>query len=341
MPAVELLYEAGFKALEQHKNASLGIINAQLHGDFPRLIAAAENVSLQQSLKSDFDALEQWGLQPKVKIDGEFDVILVFPVKNKVLNLSNVAKAMFSLKHNGKIIMACANAYGAKSYDSALKKLAGQVASSSKSKCRVFSARKDDAFDAQLAETWLQAAEVQRLDTHGLYTQAGLFSWDRADIGSQLLLGCLFEQEKILSGTGMDLCCGYGLLSDAILKHNQELSVWHMVDADADAVRCAEKNTVAWQEKTQYHWLDARQAGVLPKSLDWVVCNPPFHTGQQQDVELGQMIVAQGCQSLKRAAKIYMVANRKLPYEAVLDKHLRQFDVLLEKDGFKVIRGVR
>jgi len=38
---------------------------------------------------------------------------------------------------------------------------------------------------------------------------------------------------------------------------------------------------------------------------------------------------------------MYMVANRKLPYEQVLEKHLRSYSTLIEQDGFKVIRGIR
>jgi 16S rRNA (guanine1207-N2)-methyltransferase len=138
----------------------------------------------------------------------------------------------------------------------------------------------------------------------------------------------------------MDLCCGYGLLAVNILSRYKQVAQCHMVDADKGALSCAQKNTQVWQEKVHAHWLDATQLG-LPKKLDWVVCNPPFHMGQTQDVTLGQGIVAQGCRSLKRGGHIYMVANRKLPYEHILEKHLRSYTTRVEQDGFKVIRGVR
>ncbi len=332
MPAVELLYQAGLSSLQ----GNIAIINTQVEAHLRELCLRFESYQLQQSFKPVCDEITNMGLQSKCEIHGEFDGVLVLPSKNKLLSLSNMAKAMLSLHENGKIIMACANVHGAKSYDAALKKLAGHASSTSKSKCRVFSAHRNADFDEGLAKQWLDAAAIQHVEAHGLWSQPGLFSWDRADIGSQLLLQYLPE----LSGDGMDLCCGYGLLSEHILKKFSDIRQWYMVDADNTALHCAKKNTLAWQDKVKLLWQDAQLAG-LPKKLDYVVCNPPFHMGQDQDVALGQAIVAQGCRSLKRGGNIYIVANRKLPYEEVLVKHLRSHHTVIETQGFKIMHGVR
>jgi len=338
MPAIELLYQAGLSSLQ----GGLVVVNAQVSPLLRQLCLKADGCFLQQSFKPVYDEIVQCGgvvqaVLPKL-CDEKISVktALVFPSKNKLLTLSHMAQAMCLLDDGGKIIMACANVHGAKSYDAALKKLAGHVSSSSKSKCRVFSAKRHDAFDEALATQWIQAAEVQRLESHRLYSQPGLFSWDRADMGSQLLLQYLPK----ISGEGMDLCCGYGLLSETILRHHVEIRQWHMVEADAMALHCAEKNIQPWTDKVQLHWQDAQLDG-LPKKLDYVICNPPFHTGQDQDIDLGQSIVAQACRSLKRDGHLYMVANRKLPYEAELAKHLRSHKLVIETQGFKIIHGVR
>lgn len=332
MPAVELLYQAGLSSLQ----GRLAVINAQTVSSLREICSKSDAYQLQQSFKPICDEIERMGLISTCDIDGIFDEILVFPSKNKLLTLSNMAKAMLLLDTNGKIIMACANAHGAKSYDAALKKLAGHASSISKSKCRVFSARLDAGFNKELAKEWINAAKMRRVESHGLWSQPGLFSWDRADIGSELLLQHLPE----LTGDGMDLCCGYGLLSERILKNYSDIRQWYMVEADNMALHCAKKNTQSWQDKVQLYWLDAQLDG-LPKKLDYVICNPPFHTGQDQDITLGQSIVTQGCRSLKRGGHFYMVANRKLPYEAVLAKHLRSHHTVVETQGFKIMHGVR
>jgi len=247
-----------------------------------------------------------------------------------------MAQAMQQLKPNGRIIIACANQYGAKSYQQALSSLAGTVSVSSKSKCRIFSAYKTKDYDDVLAQTWIQAGQIQQVEALGLFSQAGLFSWNRADLGSQLLLAQLPK----LSGQGMDLCCGYGLLSVHLLQHSTDIACLHLIDAEHQALLCAKKNTQAWGKQCHYACLDASQ-DTLPTELDWLVCNPPFHIGQTREVTLGQKIIARGCQSLKRDGEIWMVANRQLPYEKVLEQHLRQYNTVEEAQGFKIIHGVR
>jgi len=332
MPAVELLYDA----LMCRKLESLAVLNAQPHHLLRDACQKASRYQLLQTFKPWCEGIAQLGLDSHAEISGSFSIAVVFPSKNKCLTLSHMATAMLLLPEGGEIIMACANLHGAKSYDAALKKLAGSVTSSSKSKCRVFSARRSSEMNSGLAEQWISDAKMRCVEAHGLWSQPGLFSWDRVDIGSQLLLQHLPE----LSGMGMDLCCGYGLLSVQMMKRNVGIIHLDMVEADASALQCAEKNLTYWQDKVACHWEDGTGDG-LPKRLDWVVCNPPFHTGQAQDVELGQAIVAQGCRSLKRGGHLYMVANRKLPYEQILEKHLRHYQVITEAQGFKVIRGER
>jgi hypothetical protein len=51
---------------------------------------------------------------------------------------------------------------------------------------------------------------------------------------------------------------------------------------------------------------------------DVIVMNPPFHTGQSTDVDLGRAFLKVAAASLKRGGKLLLVANRQLPYEAVL-----------------------
>ncbi|MDQ6955118.1 MAG: methyltransferase [Mariprofundaceae bacterium] len=332
MPANELLYRTALSSLQ----GSLAVINAQESPLLHELCLKSDGYFLQQSFKPVVDQLQRQGLTVARDFNGMFDDIVVFPSKNKQLTLSHMALAMLSLHANGKMMMACANVHGAKSYDAALKKLTGHTSSTSKSKCRIFSAKRNDAFDEKLANQWVQAADMRRIESHGLYSQPGLFSWDRADIGSQLLLQHLPE----LSGEGMDLCCGYGFLSERILRKYLKIRAWSMLDADHMALDCAKKNIHPWQDKVKLYWQDAQCDG-LPQKLDYVICNPPFHTGQQQDIDLGQAIVAQGCRSLKRGGHFYMVANRKLPYETILAKHLRSHTIVIESQGFKMIHGVR
>ncbi len=335
--AIDLLYQAGLARCQQsHQPLDVHIWHAQAHVALHALKNLASSLVCQQTFKPESDALKVLGIESVHDIHAVSELALLFPHKNKQQSLFYMAKAMQSLAMGGQIIIACANKHGAKSYQAALTLLAGHADASSKAKCRVFSARKTDAFDDGLADQWLKSGEIHPLDDLGLYSQAGLFSWNRADVGSQLLLTHLPK----LAGEGMDLCCGYGLLSMHILQHHPDIQALHLVDAEWQALLCAKKNTKAWASPCAYHYLDAT-TDALPNKLDWVVCNPPFHTGQTREVGLGQAIVAKACQSLKRGGQIWMVANRQLAYEQVLAHHLQEHHIIIEANGFKIIHGVR
>ncbi|MDQ6968875.1 MAG: methyltransferase, partial [Mariprofundus sp.] len=285
-------------------------------------------------------SMSQMGLEAATsltKTDNLYDLVLLLPSKNKQQTLGWMAAAMCLLCDGGTLIMACANIYGAKSYESSLQQLAGNIISRSKSKCRIFSSRKSNALDPALQKQWSDAALPKPVASHALVAQPGLFSWDHADTGSQLLMDHLPDN---LAGNGMDLCCGYGLLSEYLLRTSAAITTLHLLEADALALGCATQNTDSWQQKVQAHWCDAT-SDELPAKLDWIVCNPPFHRGQTRDVELGQRIIRHACRALKRRGALYVVANRKLPYEALLQSELSHCQTIIEANGFKIIKGVR
>lgn len=335
MTATQLLYRSAIDGISS--DLRVAVVNAHADPLLKEIGKQCAELTVLQHFKPEYDALLRLGLNGSQTLAGEYDLILLLPAKNKLQTLGWMAEAMLKLVDNGKIISACANNHGAKSYESSLKTLAGGVSSTSKSKCRIFSARKSVALNSEFAAQWIEDAKPRKLDSHGLISQPGLFSWDKPDIGSQLLLKHLPDS---MTGIGMDLCCGYGLLSVHLLKNNPGIESLYLIEADRLALHCAELNTGDWKEKLQPHWLDAA-ADPLPLKLDWIVCNPPFHSGQNRDVDLGQTIIAGACKSLKRGGKLYMVANRKLPYEAVLDRMLMQHRMVIQDQRFKVIEAVK
>lgn len=333
MSAIELLYSAALETTSEQ----ITVINAHANPLLNQL-CSSRNCSIQQHFKPAYDELIRSGLTAttSLQIHPECELVLILPAKNRQQTLSWMALAISHLKDGGKIIVSSANNHGAKSYEAALKKLAGNINSYSKAKCRVFASAKTAACNDDLTEQWLQNGQQQLVPTHGLISQPGLFSWDQPDRGSILLL----EQLPPLNGTGMDLCSGYGLLSASVLQSSESIHQLHLVEADLFALNCAEKNCSQHATKTALHWLDAT-TDKLPAKLDWVICNPPFHTGHYLDVELGKNIILNGCKSLKPGGTIYLVANRKLPYEHLLRSTLKNTETVLQADGYKVIKGTR
>jgi 16S rRNA (guanine1207-N2)-methyltransferase len=222
MKAAELLYQTAINM----PASDISIFNAHTHPLLRELCVKAKTYAIRQHFKPEHDALLQLGLNIE-ESKQTFDLALLLPSKNKQQTQTWMAEAMLQLSDGGQLIMACANRHGAKSHEAALNKLAGNIISGSKAKCRIFSARKTDDLDTDLAALWIDNGKAQKRESHGLISQPGLFSWDKPDIGSQLLLSFLNEP---LSGEGADLCCGYGLLSEHLLRVSAQITKLHSTE---------------------------------------------------------------------------------------------------------------
>lgn len=164
----------------------------------------------------------------------------------------------------------------------------------------------------------------------GYVTAPGVFSADAVDPASKMLADALPEKLPPLVA---DLGAGWGYLS-ARLAGRPGLEALHLVEADAAALDCARANVTA--REAQFHWADAT-TWQPPEPLDMVVCNPPFHTGRKPDPSLGRAFIAAAAGMLKPSGRLWLVANRHLPYETVLAEHFADLKELPGAPGFKLI----
>lgn len=167
----------------------------------------------------------------------------------------------------------------------------------------------------------------------GLWSQPGVFHWDRIDPGSAILLRHLDG----LAGRGVDLGCGVGVLGRALLARSETTGLVG-VDLDRRAVACARLNLD--DPRAELVWADARTAE-LGEGFDFAVSNPPFHAGGEEDRTLGQAFVRKAARLLRKGGLLRLVANRHLPYEATLSEAFGRFTVLAEADGYKVLEARR
>ena len=179
----------------------------------------------------------------------------------------------------------------------------------------------------------IEAGRPRIVPQLGLWSQPGLFSWDRLDPGTALLMSVLPQ----LSGKGVDLGCGIGVLARAVLA-NPAIERLDLVDIDRRAVAAAEHNVV--DARVGFHWCDARHAPDL-SGLDFVVMNPPFHDGGTEDKALGQAFVRRAHDMLRKGGVLWLVANRHLPYEGVLTEKFSAVNLKAEAGGFKVYEARR
>lgn len=171
----------------------------------------------------------------------------------------------------------------------------------------------------------------------GVWSQPGVFSWDRLDPGSAELLGRL----PPLAGKGADLGCGIGLLAQRLLV-SPAVTALTCVDIDRRAVDCARHNLD--DPRVTVLWADVRKLSPPPADLDFadldfVVMNPPFHDTGVEDRDLGVAFIRAAAAMLRKGGVCWLVANRHLPYEAALAEAFSAVSVRGEGGGYKVIEA--
>jgi 16S rRNA (guanine1207-N2)-methyltransferase len=168
----------------------------------------------------------------------------------------------------------------------------------------------------------------------GLWSQPGVFSWDRVDPGSALLLDHLPAQ----AGQGGDLGCGIGLLAGAILS-SPAVSKLILADIDRRAVDAARRNIP--DPRAEFVHGDLRNLATKLSSLDFVVMNPPFHEQAAMDRALGDAFVRRAAAALRKGGMCRLVANIALPYEAILSEVFATSVTILRQGGYKILEATK
>lgn len=180
-----------------------------------------------------------------------------------------------------------------------------------------------------LAES-IAAGAPRQIAENGLWTQPGVFSWDRVDAGSAALLQVLPE----FTGAGADFGAGIGLLALNVLA-SAKVTKLTLVELDRRAMDVAKRNVA--DPRAAFVWGDVRQAEL--KDLDFVVSNPPFHEGGGEDKSLGQAFIRSAAGALRKGGSLWIVANRHLPYEAILAESFAKVRLVAEGGGYKVFEA--
>ena len=180
-------------------------------------------------------------------------------------------------------------------------------------------------------EVSIKAGALRQDPESGIWTQPGLFAWDRVDPGTALLIRHL----ESLKGRGADFGCGYGALGRVVLAQ-EAVSELTLIDLDRRAVEAARRNLT--DPRARHLWADVRTLDSLT-DLDFVVANPPFHDGGAEDRALGQAFIDRAAKSLRTGGTLWMVANRHLPYEAGLKSAFKAVRAVVEGEGYKIIEA--
>jgi 16S rRNA (guanine1207-N2)-methyltransferase len=300
-----------------------------------------ERFVCEQTFKPFADALTLAGARVESAPDRTFPLVLVLPPRQRDEARAVFARAVRHAVPGGVVVASRANNEGARSGESDLGRLAGPVRSLSKHKCRAFwSGPLGDGVDAALVDEWAGLDAPQAIADGRLVSRPGLFAWDRIDAASALLATHLPDT---LAGRVADLGAGYGYLASEIVRRCPAVASIDLYDAEQRALEPARINLErvrrgsARDVAVDFLWHDVTRG--LPRRYHAIVSNPPFHEQRADRPDLGRAFIAAAADALVPGGRFWLVANRHLPYEAMLAARFAQVRAVAVQDGFKVIEA--
>lgn len=166
-------------------------------------------------------------------------------------------------------------------------------------------------------------------------TGPGVFSADGVDPGSRLLAENLPVD---LSGAAADFGAGWGFLS-VVLAGRPAVRSIDLYEASHTALEAAKANVVGAAHpelECRFFWQDLLSEPVTER-YDVIVMNPPFHQGRAAEPDIGAAMIMTALGSLKKGGRLFMVANRGLPYDRELAAGSARHGELASDEGYRVL----
>lgn len=168
------------------------------------------------------------------------------------------------------------------------------------------------------------------------YTDAGVFSRDRIDFGSVLLI----ETMKVAPHARvLDVGCGYGPIGLTAAKLAEQGRVT-MIDVNERAVNLARRNAEGNGIKNVDIRVSDVYSGVQGETFDVILTNPPIRAGK----EIVHRIFTEGYDLLAEDGEMWVVIQKKQGAPSALKKLQEMYREVEEVDrskGYFIIRAVK
>lgn len=275
------------------------------------------------------------------------DVVLARLPKGTRPARQTIWDAWQSLRPGGRFYLAGANAEGIQSHLRHTGDLFGQVATLDYRRgCRVGLAVKGPTpacLPPAWQSPWLDHSRFHPFEvtvrgrTYAVCSRPGVFSWDRLDRGTELLIEAM---EIGPADTVLDLGCGYGIVGLVAAGLAMSGQVY-LVDADIEALESARRTLALHGLAHCYVLASDCAAAVRDVPFDVVATNPPFHQGRAATYDVARQFIRDAAQVLRPGGRFYLVANRFIPYEDTLRRTFGQVQALYLDSRYKVLRATR
>lgn len=166
----------------------------------------------------------------------------------------------------------------------------------------------------------------------------GVFSKNRLDFGTELLINTLIEVEESISGAVLDLGCGYGPIGVTLAAFNPTARIV-MADINERAVELAAANAV---ENMVPNATAVQSDGFesIEGLFDIIVTNPPIRSGKQNVTRL----ISEAYAYMLPSARFYAVVGKKQgaeSYGKIIGNIFGNCAVLTKKSGYYIFSSSR
>jgi 16S rRNA (guanine1207-N2)-methyltransferase len=287
----------------------------------------AAEITAVQGFRPDLLGLKREGVNAVPEPQGEaYDLALVLAGRHRGQNEAWISEAQKRTKEGGLIVVAASKKDGGESLRKRVAELVGIEDQTAKYHGMVF---------------WLRAGAAEfpqaPAETVGRFTtRPGMFSHGHADPGSSLLLANLPSN---LKGDIADFCAGWGFLSADLAERTGVKSV-DLYEADHASLQAAKAGLADMRVPMNFYWRDLLTEKA-ERPYDVVVMNPPFHAGgHAAEPNLGKNMIRAAAAALKGSGRLFLVANRGLPYERELAAIFAQTGELARDGNYKILWAV-
>ncbi|TIM36005.1 MAG: class I SAM-dependent methyltransferase [Mesorhizobium sp.] len=316
-----------------HKGERVLFLGAEPGFRLPEGFDAA--LHLVQGFRPHFRALQAAGFTVTPRLEGEgFDAALVLAGRHRGQNELRIAEAIECVRPGGSIVVAGAKDDGIASLRKRIDELVPLDGHLPKHHGIAFWFHQPA--DAALA-TALRAANPALLVEDRFRTAPGMFSFDKIDAGSRLLVDNLPGD---LRGSVADFCAGWGYVAAEVAARSPGLSALDLYEAEFDALEAAKGNIGNTAAEPGFFWIDLLSEPV-ERRYDAIAMNPPFHRSRAAEPEIGAGMIRAAAKALKPGGRLFMVANRQLPYEPVLAAAFSSHAEIARDGMFKVFAARR
>ncbi len=272
-----------------------------------------------------------------------YDRIVVPVPPNRDLARRWLLTARMALRSEGVLVLAGANAEGAKSVVADARSVFSEpMGEHYARKHRIARFHRSEAppdlpgwakKDGLLPGTWQRFAVEIDGNEVVLETQPGVFAGNRLDAGTQLLLANLVIRE---GERALDVGCGAGVIG--IAASLRGAGATDLVDANLLAVEASARNLARLGIAGRALASDVFSA-VADERYDLIVSNPPFHRGKAVDYAVADRLISEAPGHLLDGGRLLIVANAFLAYGKRMERFFHSVELVAATRQYHILQA--